>query len=139
MPIDAESHQIARDRLEKVFQYLRALHQHRSPVVRQITEQLWHFWLQALPDHPSIRRGRLIQSEATEGAADDRPDDSDRPEDACLLKVRRPQLHRPPPPSESIEDWLQRGWDDPRQGATVRESRNERDASADTRIVRFDE
>jgi hypothetical protein len=27
--------------------------------LRQISEQLWHLWIEALPDHPSIRRGQL--------------------------------------------------------------------------------
>jgi hypothetical protein len=137
--MDPEALRIAKERLEKVFQYLRALHQHRSPVVLQIGEQPWHFWLHALPDHASIRRGRQTSHEGADAPADGRPADLTGPEDAFVLKVRRPQMHRPPSPPESIEDWLHRGWDDPRQEATVWESRNERDAGGNTRVVRFDE
>src|SRR5690242_3216094 len=48
-----------RERVARVYRYLKALNQHRSPAVRRIEEQPWCKWLSELPSHPSIRLGQF--------------------------------------------------------------------------------
>ena len=45
---------VAKPRIRQVFEYLRALNDHRNPAVRQVREHPWHFWLDDLPDHPAV-------------------------------------------------------------------------------------
>ena len=140
MTEDAEKIRVSRDRVTRVFRYLEALDQHRNPAKRQIREQLWVLWLRELPDHPSVRRGTIEES--------NRPGESStaatetvlsKPLDDFVLKVQRPKLSRPPNPPEPIAAWVERGWEDPFGEVRVRESRNETDEQGETRVVRFDE
>ncbi len=63
MALVSETLRVAKDRTAQVFRYLEALNQHRNPAKRQIHEQLWTLWFRDLPDHPSIRRGTVDESQ----------------------------------------------------------------------------
>ena len=43
-----------RQRVIRVFEFLRSLHEHRYPAKRRVSEQLWSLWLERLPSHPSV-------------------------------------------------------------------------------------
>jgi len=53
---DAKSQQQGRERIARVFRYLKALNEHRNPAKRDLSEQPWTLWFRHLPDHPLIQR-----------------------------------------------------------------------------------
>src|SRR5437868_11296436 len=75
---DEKSQRIGRERIARVFRYLKALNEHRNPAKRDLSEQPWTLWFRNLPDHPSIQR-RLVNGKEVE-------------EDDFVLKVGRPTL-----------------------------------------------
>lgn len=131
MALDTDTQRVAREKLTRVFRYLEALNQHRNPAKRQISEQPWVLWFRDLPDHPSITRGAVSNS-------DDGSNKEKGTED-FVLRVQRPTLTHAPPPPDPIIPWLERGWEDPFKEISVRESRNEIDEQGNTRLVRLDE
>src|SRR6267143_282006 len=96
--MDADKLQVARDKLTRVFRYLEALNQHRNPPKRQISEQLWNFWLHNLPNHPAIKLG-AAQSTPKTKTTENAP--ANLNSEAFVLKVQRPTLTcSPEPPGE---------------------------------------
>ncbi|MEW6624163.1 MAG: AAA domain-containing protein [Bacillota bacterium] len=87
-------------RLKQVFGYIKALNELRNPVVTNITEQIWSFWFDELPDHESIQ----LYTE------------NDAPK---VLKVARPELTPCPSPDEELKTWLKPGWDNINNEAEV--------------------
>src|SRR5438093_13647232 len=115
--MDAEKLRVAREKLTRVFRYLEALNQHRNPAKRQLREQPWSLWMRDLPDHSSVQRGAAKTSSSKAKDKNGQPiEDS-----SYVLKVRRPQLTRPPEPPEEICAWLEDGWDDPSNAVAVNE------------------
>src|SRR5207237_2065036 len=53
---DAKSQQQGRERIARVFRYLKALNEHRNQAKRDLSEQPWTLWFRHLPDHPLIQR-----------------------------------------------------------------------------------
>jgi len=83
-------------RAKKVFQFLRAFNAQNNPVVRQIADQPWHYFLRDLPDHPAITL-RGSDEEQKEG-------------ETFILEVRRASRTTAPAPPEVIEEWVKPGW-----------------------------
>ena len=133
--MDAEKLRIARDKLTRVFRYLEALNEHRNPPKRQIREQLWNLWLHDLPEHPSIKRGTVKSRPSKAAAADGQSAEGGNV--TFLLKVQRPSLTAPPAPPGEIAEWLETGWDDPANDASIQEARNESEENAEPRMARF--
>lgn len=124
---------IARQRIKQIFEYLKALNEHRNPSIRQVREQPWSLWLDDLPQHPCIDFPQRVAYSATaqiEGTSS---------EPAYLLCVGRPALTTAPTPPEELRDWLLAGWDDPFKDADCSESRNALDANGETRTIRFED
>ena len=95
-----ESHdqtQIAKQRIQRVFEYLKAFNEHRNPSVRQVREQPWSMWLEDLASHPTIEFPQRTLRASTE-------DDPSSTE--FVLRVRRPRLTTAPPPPDEIKEWL---------------------------------
>jgi very-short-patch-repair endonuclease len=135
--MDLDSLRVGRERLSRVFQYLPALNQHRNPPKRQIREQLWTLWLNDLPDHPAIQRGRPRNIE--ENKAETADASITREDEDFILKVARPKLTRPPEPPAELKPWLEMGWEDPAKELTVRKTKNESSAKGETVFVRFED
>ncbi len=133
--MDAEKLRIARDKLTRVFRYLEALNEHRNPPKRQIREQLWNLWLHDLPEHPSIKRGAAKSRPSKAAAADGQSAEGGTV--TFVLKVQRPTLTAPPAPPGEIAEWLEAGWDDPANDASIQETRNESEENAEPRMARF--
>src|SRR6266704_7029965 len=133
--MDAEKLRIARDKLTRVFCYLEALNEHRNPPKRQIREQLWNLWLHDLPEHPSIKRGTVKSRPSKAAAADGQSAEGGNV--TFVLKVQRPSLTAPPAPPGEIAEWLETGWDDPGNDASIQETRNETEENAEPRMARF--
>src|SRR5467141_1626168 len=133
--MDAEKLRAGREKLTRVFRYLEALNQHRNPAKRQIHEQPWSFWLRNLPDHPSIQRGGVKPSSLKTNNRN-----SQGTEDGganYVLKVQRPRLNRAPEPPEEIAAWLDDGWDDPSNGFALKQTLEETENGAESRIAKF--
>lgn len=64
-----EGHRLAvgRERLERLFKFLREFHQVRHPIKGQIAEQPWFFWLRDLPDHSVIRLSAALPGRGSNG------------------------------------------------------------------------
>ena len=133
--MDAEKLRIARDKLTRVFRYLEALNEHRNPPKRQIREQLWNLWLHDLPEHPSIKRGAAKSRPSKAAAADGQGAEGGNV--TFVLKVQRPTLTAPSAPPGEIAEWLETGWDDPANDASIQETRNESEENAEPRMARF--
>ena len=132
-PQDDNRDRIAKRRIRQVFEYLKALHEHRNPAIRQVSEQRWSMWLDDLPRHPAIERpARMVAGETSETESTDS-------ETYFVLRVRRPRLTPAPPPPDTLRDWIQPGWDDIRQPAVHVESINVRSPEGPTVTVRFDD
>lgn len=135
MATDGDHAQDSRERVARVYRYLKALNQHRSPAVRRIDEQPWSHWLRDLPRHPSIRLGQFdVAAQPAQGSRDGLP-----PRDDFVLKVARPRTTRAPRPPDEIVEWLERGWENPAGAVRARESQNHLEPNGDTRIVRFED
>ena len=111
--MNSETIRTGRDRLLRVFRYLKALNEHRNPVKRHIGEQLWTQWLKDLPVHPSIKRGASPTAELPAVEASGDGASAERQDSHFILKIARPRLTNPPTPPALIEAWLQPGWEDP--------------------------
>jgi len=68
------------------------------------------------------------------GASSNEREDAD-----FILKVSRANRTPPPEPPPSVKAWLESGWDDPSQEATVRKSKTEQDSKDGTILVAFQE
>src|SRR6266704_6903484 len=95
--------QPAREKITRVFRYLEALNQHRNPVQRELSGQLWSVWLHDLPVHSSIQRGIARLNPPVAGTQDAPVQSS---EENFVFKVRRPKLSSPPDPPKQITAWL---------------------------------
>ncbi len=107
---DAKSHQLGRERIGRVFRYLKALNEHRNPAKRDLSEQPWTLWFRHLPDHPSIQR-RLSNGRQADEEAD------------FVLKVGRPTFTQAPQPPLPIVEWIEGDWEDPEGEVTVSETK----------------
>src|SRR5215467_1516880 len=133
--MDSETAQIGRDRLLRVFQYLKALDEHRNPVKRQLGEQLWSLWLKDLPDHPSVHRGVPLTIESPGLAVSEERLSAQAQGPDFILKIARPRLTTPPAPPAALEGWLEANSEDPFQEVSALESNKE--TAPGTGRVRF--
>src|SRR2546423_13255869 len=104
---DAKAQQQGRERIARVFRYLKALNEHRNPAKRDLSEQPWTLWFRQLPDHPGIQRRFSNGQEETD----------------FVLKVGRPTFTEAPQPPLPIVDWLEGDWEDPEAEVTVYETK----------------
>jgi very-short-patch-repair endonuclease len=120
--------QLQRERLLKVFEFLKAYTDLRYPPVRDIAQQLRVLWLNNLPRHPSVE---IFQGDR---GVDPESEDAD-----IILRVTRPDLSDCPPPPAAIADWLKPGWQDIDGSVEVYPSRNIPDKGGRAGIERFEE
>jgi very-short-patch-repair endonuclease len=106
---ESSHHGLVKERLTRIFQFLRAFNDQHHPVPRRIDEQPWQLELSELPRHPAVHLARAVAG----GPADD----AERTPLAhdVLMTVRRPLPSDPPEPPASLRAWLAPGWDDPFQ------------------------
>ena len=94
----------AKDRLISVYRFLKELHEQRNPVVKKLVPK-HGMRIEDWPTHESIKvRTGDYSPSSTESV------DQDEPE--YLIIVKRANLTKCPPPPESLESWLQSGWED---------------------------
>lgn len=98
---------LARERLQRLFEFLREFDQLRHPVVRHVDQLDFRLWLDELPEHESIERGWLDE-------------DAD-----FVLRVSRPDLRECPEPPRVLVDWLEDVWQDPETEVQIVEERRQ--------------
>ena len=116
-----------RAKISQVFQFLRALNEHRNPATRAIKDQLWSFRLRSVPAHPSVSVATLVEPQGDEAESSD-----------VILRVARPALTPAPAPPAGIRDWLQPSWTDAQKPLEYRQSRNETTPDGRGGVVSFE-
>jgi hypothetical protein len=86
----------SRDKVKRLFEFLRALEERKNPVPLRVNDHKWHFSLAQLPLHSQIRWFR--------GGQDDE-------QQTVYLKVARMKLTKAPLPPEVLREWLTSTWD----------------------------
>ncbi len=119
--------QPVRERLTKLFEFLKAYTDLRYPPVRDITQQPRSLWLKDLPSHPSVELFRDA------GKTEDEVEDND-----IVLRLTRPVITRCPPPPPALSDWLKPGWQEIPGKVEVQPTRNIVGTDGKTLIERFD-
>ena len=76
--------ELIKRRLTQVFQYLKALNEHRHPLVKDVRHQPWLFWLDSLPVHETIEFKNSYKLVFGESA--------DRSEETNVIKGSEPIL-----------------------------------------------
>src|SRR5271166_1232605 len=120
--------QAHRERLRKVFEFLKAYVELRYPPVRDIEQQVKVLWLNDLPEHPCVERFR--------GGTDleDESEDAD-----IVLRITRPNLTACRSRPTAIADWLKPGWEHIDSRLEFTASRNVPDRSGRARLERFED
>jgi very-short-patch-repair endonuclease len=115
-----------RERLGKLFEFLKAYVDLRNPPVRDISEQFRKLWLKDLFSHPSIELFRDAErAEDNEGGGE------------VLLTIKRPTMTSCPLPPAKLAEWLRPGWKEFTGEVRVLETRNIVDEGNSTQIQRF--
>src|SRR5690349_17545046 len=96
----------ALEKTRQVFQYLKAFAERNVPIRRTIAEQLWSQRLLDLPNHPTIAVGEVRLSSTNQQTTSNA-----EPDEAPLIRIRRPKLTAPPQPPKVLSDFLLRGWE----------------------------
>lgn len=119
---------VERDRISRLFQFVRALNELRNPVPRQIRELQWSLSLAELPHHDCVELGAVsIRTDQDAGEADD-----------FVLRVKRPPPLEPvPAPPSEIAEWLEKGWEDYEGSVSVKEVRTRALPDGGIETVRF--
>jgi very-short-patch-repair endonuclease len=120
---------LARERLAKLFEFLKAYTDLRYPPVRDLSQQPHFFWLQDLPTDTSVERTRAITTPASDENAEDA---------GIILRLTRPVCTPCPPPHEDIADWLKPGWQEFIAKAEFLPARETKDDRGLSRIDKFE-
>ncbi len=119
--------QPARERLTKLFEFLKAYTELRYPAVRDIAQQPRSLWLKDLPSHASVELFRDA------GNPRDEAEDSD-----IVLRLTRPAVTHCPPPPAALPQWLKPGWQELPGKVEVQPTRNVVAKDGKTLVERFD-
>lgn len=121
----------SRNRVSRLFQFVRALNELRNPVPRQVRELDWSLSLNDLPNHDCVTLGTAPKAvqEGDEGA--------EAPSDFVLRVKRPPPLPPVAPPPHEIADWVSDGWQRYEATLSVIETRHRDDEAKP--VERFDE
>lgn len=101
------SRQTARQKIKRVFQYLKELHLIKTPPVLEVEKYEWLFWLDSLPVLPSILRGADFSNMRLQGLAADPPRVKG---ENFIIRVSRPQETECPEPGVVLKNWLKPGY-----------------------------
>ena len=90
---------LAKNRLRKVFNFLKQLNELRNPTPTDVSAYSKNtLWLDAWPSHPCI----VVQRGNREEEADDEPDAEIEP----IIRIRRATRTKCPPPPAILDEWL---------------------------------
>lgn len=124
---DQPKTQSVRERLTKLFEFLKAYADLRYPPVRDIAQQPYSLWLKDLPSHASVELFR------------DTSKPNDEVEDnSVILRLTRPAITKCPSPPAALSEWLKSGWQEISGKAEAQPTRNVIGTDGKTLIERFD-
>lgn len=115
-----------RERLTKLFEFLKAYTDLRYPPVRDIDQQPRSLWLKDLPSHPSVKLFRDT------GQPDVEAEDSD-----IVLRLTRPVITNCPPPPTALSEWVKPSWQELTGTVEVQLTRNVIGEDGKTKIELF--
>jgi very-short-patch-repair endonuclease len=121
----------AKEKLTSVYGFLRELHDLRNPVTKKLVPTLGTR-ISDWPAHESIRVRNGDYSSSQPGI----PSSEDVDE---LIRVRRADTTKCPPPPDSIESWLLSGWEDCNRIVEQVRSKNIVNAEGTTIVVAFED
>ncbi|MCY6485058.1 AAA domain-containing protein [Clostridium aestuarii] len=84
----------SKDKLIKLFTFLKQYNDIKNPVVVDIDNQVWKSWMDSIPVHDSIVNNIY----------------SDKIDEDIILSVRRPELKQCPPIPAILVEWVKKGW-----------------------------
>jgi very-short-patch-repair endonuclease len=119
--------QSVRERLAKLFEFLKAYTDLRFPPVRDLAQQPRMFWLKDLPSHPSVELFRDASKSEEEGE-----------ENEIVLRLTRPAITQCPLPPATLMEWLKPGWREFPGTVEVQPTRNIVREDRKTVIERFE-
>ncbi len=124
---DQPKTQLVRERLTKLFEFLKVYTDLRYPPVRDIAQQPHSLWLKDLPPHASVELFR------------DASKPNDEVEDnGIVLRLTRPVITKCPPLPAALSEWLKPGWQELSGKAEFQPTRNVIGRNGKTLIERFD-
>jgi hypothetical protein len=124
---DQPNTQPMRERLTKLFEFLKAYTDLRFPPVRDIAQQPRSFWLKDLPAHPSVELFR------NPGKSEEEVEDSD-----IVLRLTRPEITECPQSPAALAEWLRPGWRELPGTVEIQPTRNVVGKDGRTVIERFE-
>lgn len=118
---------LGRERLKKLFEFLKSYTDLRYPPVRDIAQQPRFIWLNDLPAPVSVELFR----DAGKSTEDEENND-------IVLRLTRPSVTQCPSPPAELSEWLNTGWQELSGKGDVRPSRNVVEKDGKTLIERFE-
>ncbi len=119
--------QPTRERLTKLFEFLKAYTDLRFPPVRDIAQQPRSLWLKDLPSHSSVELFHDV------GKSEEEVEDSD-----IVLRLTRPVVTQCPLPPAALAEWLKPGWRELPSSVEIQPTRNVVGRDGRTVVERFD-
>lgn len=116
-----------RERLTKLFEFLKAYTDLRFPPVRDIAHQPRSLWLKDLPAHPTVELFR-----------DTNKSEDETEENDIVLRLTRPVMTQCPTPPAALAEWIKPGWRDLSGKVEFQPTRNVVGRDGKTLIERFD-
>ncbi len=116
-----------RERLTRLFEFLKAFTDLRFPPVCDVAQQPHSFWLKDLPAHLSVE---LIRDA---GTTQDREGDGD-----IVLRLTRPETSACPPPPPALVEWLKPGWREFPGAIEIQPTRNGSGRGGKTQLEQFE-
>ena len=114
----------ARDRLRRIFSYIRELTRLRTPPVSESSSYPWTLAFSRLPEHPTIQPGKYPGN----------PDEWD----GVILRVVRPTETKCPTLPPELKEWVKSGWEQLIPDVSKVTSRNLVDSNGQTRTETFE-
>lgn len=83
-----------KDRLTRIYKFLKEYNSIKNPVLINIKEQLWSQWLEEIPVHETVKCFTFNNEE----------------EEDFVLSIKRPVLTEVPKPPKLTDQWIKPGW-----------------------------
>ena len=133
-----EEVEAARERIKRVFRFLRAFAERNLTVQHVLTDQPWVLRLADLPRHPDVNVGVVELVAPNPDAAHETDHAAERiVQNAPLIRVRRPKTSTPPEPPAELRGWVLTGWEDCDGTIAIADTRNRPGGDGATVTERF--